>query len=117
MGAGGRITFPPIKLGELAQLVFDFSSTFEDVSSAINAASCTITVWTGTDSNPSAMLSGSPVIITPSVGLARKVTQNITTVAAGVAGVIYAVSCQATTASGLIAIQSGYFVILPGKVP
>lgn len=115
MGAGGRITFDPKKAGETIQLSFDFSSAFEDITSTINAASVTATVWSGTDAAPQDIISGAATIVTPVTSLpARKVLQ---TIIDGVPGVIYVVSCEATTASGLTAIQSGYLAILSENVP
>lgn len=115
MGVGGRTVFPPKKAGETIQVLFDFSSAFEDITSAINAASVTATVWSGTDATPQNIVSGSATIVTPVTSLpARKVLQ---TIVGGVAGVIYSLSCQATTASGLIAVQSGYLAIPSGNVP
>lgn len=114
MPVGGNTIFPPKKSGELITLPFDFSSTFEDISSAITAASVSVSVYSGTDANPSSLLSGMAGLVVPSNGLpVRRVTQNVT---GGVAGVIYLLSCSATTASGLTAIQSGYLAILP-EVP
>jgi hypothetical protein len=111
MGVGGQVVFPPKKVAEIAQLTFDFTSTFEDITSAINAAVVSVSVWSGTDANPSALLSGAAAIVTPSNGTpARRVTQNVT---GGLAGVIYQIECQATTASGLVAVQSGLLAIRP----
>lgn len=111
MGVGGNAVFSPKKSSELITLTFDFSSTFEDITSAINAASVSVSVYSGTDANPSALLSGVAALVTPANGLpVRKVTQNVT---GGVAGVIYLLSCSATTASGLTAIQTGLLAILP----
>lgn len=67
-------------VGETLPIVVNFSDTLQ-AGESINGASCSVTVFSGTDASPNSLLSG--VATYDSLG---NVTQNIT---AGVVGVIY----------------------------
>lgn len=69
---------------------FDFASLLA-VGETLSAAAVTATVYSGTDSSPSSLISGSASIS------GTKVTQKIT---AGTAGVVYQLSCAVTTSTG-----------------
>lgn len=101
----GRIVTYPKYLGETEQLLppFDFSGRM-GVSETISSASIAVTVYSGVDSNPSAIKSGSPTIS------GKKVYQNFT---GGVVGVIYLVSCTANTSAGQVLVLNTYFYVEP----
>jgi hypothetical protein len=86
---------------------FNFISDLA-VGETVSAATVTATVWSGTDANPSAIISGAAGIASPVV------TQTLT---GGLAGNIYSVVCTATTSAGQTLIRSAYLVISPSSVP
>ena len=80
---------PSINYNETVPIIFNFLGKLQ-YGETITAAGATCTLWTGTDSNPSAMLSGTP-IATPTI-----VTQNIT---GGIVGNIYILTCAVTASN------------------
>lgn len=97
-----KVTFPQKNPADTLPLVFDFSSylpTSVTVSSAVTSA----TVYSGTDASPTALISGSPTVSSPTV------TQNTI---GGVEGVTYIVSCSATLSNAAIITLQGYLSVL-----
>lgn len=101
-----RVTFPPKLSGSTILLPFDFLSSLA-VGETLSSASTTATVYSGSDSSPSSLISGSTSV---SGSIA---TQKIT---GGVAGVIYEVLCTASTSAGETLQLSGYLAIVPDLV-
>ena len=80
------LVFPSKDTGETIPLVFNFSDKLQ-FGESITGSSVAVSVFSGTDNNPSALLSGTPI------NTSTQVTQNIT---GGVAGVIYTIVCIVT---------------------
>lgn len=81
---------------------FDFTGDLA-IAETISTQVVTATVWSGTDANPSAVISGS------ASASGDVVTQKIT---AGVEGVTYRLLCTITTSGGQTLTRAGYLVIL-----
>jgi len=74
---------------------------------SISTASVTAAVYSGTDSTPSAIISGAAAIA------AGEVTQ---TIIGGVEGVTYLMTCNVTTSLGNTLSRFGYLVIAPATI-
>jgi len=98
-----RVVQNPKLVSDSVFYTFDFTSRL-GTTETITSATVTATVYTGVDSSPSSIISGSASI---SGGI---VTQLIT---AGVAGVIYEVKCAAVTSAGQTAQLSAYLAVIP----
>lgn len=85
--------FEDKEVGETVTLEFDFSGKAAAVASPV----VTVTVASGTDSSPSAILSGSPAVV------GAKVFQRVT---GGVNGVVYAIECQANNGADVLTIDA-----------
>lgn len=88
---------------ELGPVTFDFSSSLasgETISTQVVAA----TVYSGTDSNPSAILSGAATVS------GKVVSQKLTT---SVSGVLYQLVCTITTSAGNTYTQQSYLATVP----
>lgn len=83
------VTFSEKSVSEVLPYVVTFSDLLQ-TGETINGASCTATVYSGTDSSPQNIVNG------PATYTATTVTQNIT---GGVAGVIYIVSMLVTASA------------------
>lgn len=81
---------------------FDFTSNLA-VGETISTQQVAATVYSGTDSNPSAIISGS------ASASGAVVSQKIT---AGTLGVVYTILCTITTSLGQTLTQAGYLAIL-----
>ena len=101
-----RLQFPPKLLGETAGYVFDFVSRL-GASETISSSSVAVTVYSGVDATPSAMLSGT----TSNAG--TQVTQNLK---GGVAGVVYQVMCTIVTSAGQTLQLFGLLAVEVGAV-
>lgn len=99
-----RVELPNKLAGETKNVTFDFTSLLA-AGETISTESCTATVYSGNDSNPSAIISGS------ASASGAVVTQKIT---AGTVGVIYSVVCTITTSLSQTLQVAGYLAILPG---
>jgi len=97
---GGRILLAPKAQGEtcFTSSPFDFISCLQE-GETISTVSVSATVYSGLDSNPSAILSGLPTLVN-----GTQVRQLIT---GGVNGVTYELDCTVTTSLGQTLIQSG----------
>jgi hypothetical protein len=97
----------PAKLAGTTQFFpaggWDFTSLLS-VGETISGAGVTASVYTGTDSSPSSIISGAPTVSTPYV------KQLIT---AGVIGCIYIVVCKVTTSLGQTLELTGLLAIIP----
>lgn len=85
-----RADLAPKLVGETKAYTFDFSSQL-GVGVTLSSPTVTATVYSGTDSSPSSIVSGS------ASAAGAVVTQKIT---AGTLGVIYELLCQVTTSDG-----------------
>lgn len=102
-GGGIQSQTPPKRVGETAPVTFDFTSSLalaETISTQVVAA----TVYSGTDANPSAIISGA------ASASGKIVSQNIT---AGISGVIYQLLCTITTSLGKTLQQASYLAVVP----
>lgn len=84
--------------------VFDFASLIAS-GETLSTAVTTATVHSGTDSSPSAVISGSASIS------GTKVTQKLI---AGTLGVTYLITCTVTTSAGQTLVLEGFLPIVPG---
>tara|TARA_R110000868_G_scaffold233900_1_gene487609 strand:+ start:76 stop:384 length:309 start_codon:yes stop_codon:yes gene_type:complete len=98
-----RITFPAKLSGETLTLTFNFISRCA-AAETISSASVVATVYSGTDTSPQSIVSGSPTIS------GQTVTQKIT---AGTEGVTYYLLCSATTSTSQVLQLGGYLTIAP----
>ena len=88
---------------ELGPVTFDFSQSLaagETISTQVVAA----TVYSGTDANPSAIISGAATVS------GKVVSQKLT---GGVSGVLYQLVCTITTSAGNTFTQDSYFAVVP----
>ena len=98
-------TVPSKDTTETIPVVFPFAGKLQ-FGETLSAATMSVTLMSGTDANPSAMLSGSPTVSSPNV------TQSIT---GGIAGNVYVVICACTTsASHTYSMECRVAVITPG---
>jgi hypothetical protein len=81
---------------------FDFTSMLA-IAETISTQECTASVWSGTDANPSAIISG----VATAAGAI--VSQKIT---AGTLGVTYTLLCTITTSLGQTLTLAGYLSIV-----
>jgi len=96
------IVIAPKAMGETRVQQFNFLSQLavgETLTSAVTSAS----VWSGVDSNPSAVLSGTPAVTTPTAY--QKVT-------GGTEGTIYLLTCTGVTSQGNSPIIQTYLAIV-----
>lgn len=100
-----RLTFDPLHIGEIKQLEFPFSGALL-LGETISSATITVSVYSGTDSNPSALKSGSLTISGTSV------LQNFTG-SGGELGVVYNLLCTATTSAGRQLQARGFLALVP----
>jgi hypothetical protein len=99
----GRTIYPPKKLAETVQLAPNFISALQ-ASETIATAVCTASVFSGTDPNPAAIISGAAAIN------GTIVTQLVT---GGVLGCVYEFLCTVTTSLGQTLGMSGFLAIAP----
>lgn len=100
-----RQELPPKLAGESPNLTFDFAGRLasgETISTQVVAA----TVYSGTDANPSAIISGA------ATASGSVVTQKVT---AGTLGVIYELLCTITTSAGQTLQMCGLLAIVPDE--
>lgn len=100
------VLFQPKQVGESANYKFDFISRLA-VGETITTQSVTATVWSGTDPDPAAIISGA------ATASGTIVTQKIT---GGVAGTIYKLVCQVTTSASQTLQLVGYLPTLANPV-
>ncbi len=102
-----RTIFPPKRLGETKRYSFDFTSVLP-FGETVQSAAAYVFLYSGTDANPTAMLTGAVAI---SAG--KVVSQAF---GGGVAGNIYTIQIQATlTPSGAILQMTGQLAVLPDQ--
>ena len=99
----GRVILSPNKVGEQIFVPVDFISRLA-AGETIVAASCTSTLYSGTDPNPGAMLIGAPTV-TGSV-----IEQEVGPI---LSGNTYELAYVATTSLGQVLKLSGYYTIVP----
>jgi len=87
-------------------LTFDFTSEMA-IAETISTKTVTATVFSGTDANPSAIVSGA------ATHNGQQVFQLIT---AGVLGVVYTLLCTITTSAGQTLTQACYLAIMKEAV-
>lgn len=102
-----RDIWQPKPAGSTQNYPFNFISDLA-VGETISGATVTATLWSGTDSAPSNLISGAASIS------GTVVTQALT---GGVAGNIYAVTCTATTSTSQTLKRSAYLVVSASAVP
>lgn len=99
---GSFTVFPSKITSSTISLQFDFLSQLAS-GETISGATVTAVVWSGTDANPSAIISG-----------AASVSGSIVsqTVTAGTAGVIYLLTCSVTTSLSVTKIIQAYLAVI-----
>jgi len=97
-----REIFPAKPLNAAVFVAFNFLSDLAE-GEALNSATVSLTVFSGTDGNPSAMLSGSDSIVD------SVVSQLLIN---GTVGVIYVVQCSALTNLGQTLIKTGMLAVI-----
>jgi len=97
-----KVIFGSKPSGETKKLVFDFASSLA-VGETISSASVVATTYSGTDSSPSSIISGSDTTS------GSQVTQAVT---AGTVGVTYLLTCTAITSASQTLQLAGYLVVL-----
>lgn len=101
-----RVSFQPKLAGETTTLTFDFAARL-GVSETISTQVTTCAVYSGTDANPSAVISGA------ASASGTVVSQNVT---GGVVGVMYQLVCTITTSLGQTLQMSGFFTVVPDVI-
>lgn len=99
----GRAQLDPKLLNETRSYTFDFSSRLAS-GETISTQVVTASVYSGVDSSPSSIISGS------ATASGAIVTQKIT---AGTVGVLYELLCQITTSAGQTLDLAGFLAIIP----
>jgi hypothetical protein len=97
------VTFGTKLVDETITIQFNFANRLA-VGEAITAGGCAVEVFSGTDADPEAILSGAATLD------GTIISQVIT---AGVAGVTYLISCQADTDDLNVLINQGRLSVLP----
>lgn len=97
-----NVTFPPKLIAATNTLPFDFASALS-IGETIVSALVTATVFSGEDANPSNIINGSATIS------GSIVLQSVT---AGTIGVVYVLSCAATTSTGQELLLNGYLAVI-----
>jgi len=94
--------FGPKFVAEVVRLPFDFTGDLA-VGETISTAVCSVAVYSGVDVSPSSLLSGTATID------ASEVTQLFQ---AGIAGVIYTLTCQVTTSASQTLVRVGLLAVV-----
>jgi hypothetical protein len=100
-----RVVFSPKRVGDTVLVTIDFTyatTTGDTVLSAV----CSMSVYSGVDSNPSLLFNGTASVINNHTAVSQSIT-------GGIAGVVYELKCTATTTSGQTPVQAGYLVVEP----
>lgn len=99
-----RVSRPPKKVGETKVYVVDFIS---QLTPGITVSSCVVTATTfsGSDSNPNGLVSGSATVANTGTAVSQKI-------AGGVAGVVYEVTYTATCSDTSVLKISFYLAVL-----
>ena len=100
-----RVIVPSLALGETRTVTFDLTSELT-IGETISSASVSALVWSGTDSTPSALISGSASPATPFVN--QKVS-------GGVAGTVYSLVCSALTSLGNVVVQTAFLAVVASQ--
>lgn len=103
---GGIVPIPAKKAGENILYPFDFTGKI-DVAETISSSNVICSLYSGTDPNPNAMVSG----LTSVSG--KVVSQAII---AGITGNIYELLCTAITSASRTVQMSGYLAVVPDLV-
>ena len=98
-----RVTLENKTSGETRIETFDFTSALS-ASETISTASVAATVYSGTDTSPSSVVSGTATIS------GQTVTQKVT---GGVLGVVYLLTCTITTSLGQTVRLGAFLGIVP----
>ena len=98
-----RISFDGKLSGETVIETFEFGARLV-VGETLSTASTTAVVYSGTDSSPSSVISGSASIS------GTHVTQAVT---GGTTGNVYLLTCAVTTSLGQTLEMQGYLTIIP----
>lgn len=93
----------PIVSGEVLDFTFDFTSKLA-AGETISTKTVTATVYSGTDSNPSGIITGA------ATHSGKVVTQRVSN---ATIGVIYQLLCQITTSAGQTINKARYWAVLP----
>lgn len=103
-----QLIFTAKAVGELQPYIVNFSDRLQ-FGESINGASVNVTVFSGTDNNPNALLSG-----TASYDANGNVTQNLT---GGIAGVIYNIAFIVTGTGSHNYVKVGQLAVISNSDP
>lgn len=98
-----HVVFDAKQAGSTEPRIFDYTSRLA-VGETISSAVVTSAVYSGVDTTPSALLSGS------ASASGARVTQKLT---AGTVGVIYKLSCAATTSLSNVFVMTAFLAVIP----
>lgn len=101
-----KVIFPSVQNGETKNLSFDYSSLL-GVGESVSSAICVASVFSGVDSNPASLLSGSSTIA------GNVITQAIIP---RITGNIYQVSMEAVTSLSQTLFLEGFISVLGGLI-
>lgn len=102
-----RVILQSKRAGETRVYSFDAVSQLQS-GQTVSSAVVTAAVYSGVDATPSAIISGSATVAN-----GRVVSQKIT---AGLAGVLYTITCTLTLSDSTIIIMSGILAVLPATL-
>lgn len=100
-----RVVFGGKNSGETKNLVFDFAGRLA-IGESVSSATTVATVYSGTDSTPSAVINGAATCS------GTKATQSVK---AGTVGVTYLLTCTAVTSASQTLVLTGFLAVLPGQ--
>ena len=100
-----NVLLPSKQVSDTVTVVWPFQDQMV-FGELVNGAIVTVTVYSGTDSNPSAMLSGSPMW---SINQGLAVTQ---TIIGGLSGVTYLIVCTVSTTLSNTLINQAYLSVI-----
>lgn len=98
-----RTLFEPKAPTSSFQAVFDFALDLA-IGETLSAASTTATCYSGSDTSPSSLISGSASVS------GKQITQKII---GGVSGNVYLLTCTATTSLSQTLVREGYLAVTP----
>jgi hypothetical protein len=102
---GNRVQLDPKLSTEIRQYSFNFLSKLQS-GETISTASCSVSVYSGNDPTPSAIITGAASMNGPVVNQL---------VSAGVVGTIYEIDCEVTTSLGQTLDLLGYLAVIPSS--
>ena len=100
-----RVTLPPMPVGAIQNVAFDFTSLLA-VGETISTKAVVASVYSGTDASPTGIVSGS-------ASASGAVVTQLITMVGRVAGNIYELMCTITTSASQTLKISAYLAVVP----